>query len=295
MRIQYLNGGLANQVYQYLFFRFGQLSNPETAEEWFLDDSFFYVHKIHNGYELEKVFPNIKVNLLSKCFDDESWEMLIDNKKNGISIPQSLKNLGYDIKMIAETSNYNEAMHNPFDGPVYAAPAANGYFPDIVRLKDEFIYYHGYWINPQYMKAYAPTLIKELEFKDITDEKNAKVAADILKTDSCAVHIRRGDYVGLGWTSANSFYKESVLKILEENRDAVFFVFSDDINWCKENAKELGFDLPSRTEYVEGNIAGLNYIDMQLMTYAKYMIRGTSAFSYLAAMLNVRSEIIISD
>lgn len=295
MRIQYLNGGLANQVYQYLFFRFGQLSNPETADEWFLDDSFFFVQDIHNGYELEKVFPNIKVNLLSRYFDAESWEMLIDNKKNGISIPQSLKNLGYDIKMIAETSNYKQAMHNPFDGSVYAVPMANGYFPDIVKLKDEILYYHGYWINPEYTNAYADILYKELEFKDISDEKNARIALDILKTDSCAVHIRRGDYVGLGWTSSNTFYKESVIKVLEQNKDAVFFVFSDDVNWCRENAEELGLSLPCRVEYVEGNMAGLNYIDLQLMTYAKYMIRGNSAFSYLAVMLSGRFELVLGD
>ena len=97
--------------------------------------------------------------------------MLIENKRNGISIPQSLKNLGYDIKMISETTNYSEEMHNPFDGPVYATPGSNGYYPDIVKLKDEIIYYHGYWINPGYARAFANQIFNELEFADICDEK----------------------------------------------------------------------------------------------------------------------------
>lgn len=294
MRIQYLNGGLANQVFQYIFFRFGQLSNPESADEWFLDDSFFYIHNIHNGYELEKVFPNIKVNLLSKFFDKESWDMLIDNKRNGISIPQSLKNLGYDIKMITETSNYNEKMHNPFDGLVYKAPDVNGYFPEIVKLKDEIIYYHGYWINPMYAMAYSEQIFSELTFRDITDEKNAKIALDILKTDSCAVHIRRGDYVELGWSSPTEFYKKSIDSLFDKNKEIVLFVFSDDIEWCKQHSSDLGLDIPSRVEYVEGNVAGNNYIDLQLMTYAKYIIRGNSAFSYLARVLSERCCEMIS-
>ena len=39
MKLAFLNGGLANQVFQYLFFRCGQMHHPE--EEWILDDSFF--------------------------------------------------------------------------------------------------------------------------------------------------------------------------------------------------------------------------------------------------------------
>ena len=41
MRIQYFNGGLANQIFQYIFYRYGQLSTGHP-EEWFLDDSFFF-------------------------------------------------------------------------------------------------------------------------------------------------------------------------------------------------------------------------------------------------------------
>ena len=55
MRIQYFNGGLANQVFQYIFYRYGQLTTGHP-EEWFLDDSFFFFKHQHNGYELEKVF-----------------------------------------------------------------------------------------------------------------------------------------------------------------------------------------------------------------------------------------------
>ncbi|XME04278.1 hypothetical protein QYZ88_008915 [Lachnospiraceae bacterium C1.1] len=39
MKLVFLNGGLANQTFQYVFFRIGQLRHPD--EEWILDDSFF--------------------------------------------------------------------------------------------------------------------------------------------------------------------------------------------------------------------------------------------------------------
>ena len=62
MRIQLINGGLGNQVFQYIFMRFAERYSP--GEVWYLDDSAFFLGRQHNGYELEKVF-GIKANLLS--------------------------------------------------------------------------------------------------------------------------------------------------------------------------------------------------------------------------------------
>lgn len=55
MKIQYLNGGLANQVFQYIFVRYAELTYPDCGL-WIFDDSFFFTTHVHNGYELDKVF-----------------------------------------------------------------------------------------------------------------------------------------------------------------------------------------------------------------------------------------------
>ena len=68
MRIQFLNGGLANQVFQYIFARSYELSHP--GEIMYMDDSYFALNTVHNGYELEKVF-GIRPHMLSECFDQE--------------------------------------------------------------------------------------------------------------------------------------------------------------------------------------------------------------------------------
>ena len=64
------------------------------------------------------------------------------------------------------------------------------------------------------------------------------------------------------------------------------FVFSDDIVLCREHEHELGFGSFSEITYVEGNVQGKNYLDLQLMTKCQAMILSNSAFSYLAALLN---------
>lgn len=62
MRIVLFNGGLGNQLFQYIF---SKVIEKYSREECILDDSEFFVAKEHNGYELEKVF-GIKANLLSE-------------------------------------------------------------------------------------------------------------------------------------------------------------------------------------------------------------------------------------
>ncbi len=66
------------------------------------------------------------------------------------------------------------------------------------------------------------------------------------------------------------------------------YVFSDDIDWCKSNSEEMGFNAFRSVCYVDGNTGSKSYIDMQLMSQCKGVIASNSAFSYLAALLNTR-------
>jgi len=66
MKICLCNGGLGNQVFQYIFSRWIELASGEPC---FLDDSAFWGEQIeHNGFEIRKVFPNAKPRLLSGFF-----------------------------------------------------------------------------------------------------------------------------------------------------------------------------------------------------------------------------------
>lgn len=290
MKIQYLNGGLANQVFQYIFVRYAELSNPQ-AEPWYFDDSFFYVNQVHNGLELEKIF-GVKLNLLSRTFDAEVWEEFLENKKKGISVPQSFKNLGFDILMITEFENFQS--HNPFDGKIYRIPG-NQFLPDIVQVKDPYVYYHGYWQNPDWFNNYKDIIKKELSFPAITDEINLHYANQILSDDSVAIHIRRGDYVSLGWASEANYFKQKVEQVLCSYPNAPFFVFSDDINWCQQNRESLGLTLPSKVTFIEGNESGQNFRDLQLMSLCSIMILNRSAFGFLAMLLNNRLKCFYMD
>ena len=97
MKIQFLNGGLANQVFQYLFTRYYSLSH--NGDIMYLDDSYFALNTVHNGYELERVF-SLHPPMLSDCLDDDVWDFCLQNRLTGKSIPQIMNEIGipfYDI------------------------------------------------------------------------------------------------------------------------------------------------------------------------------------------------------
>lgn len=273
MKIVLCNGGLGNQTFQYIFSRFIELAGGEPC---FLDDSAFFIDRPeHNGYELGRVFPHSKPRLLSSAFDSDVWDYMV---KKG-NIVQQLKDAGEDITLVAETADYS------FDGNVVPVQA-NAFAPWIANCKGN-IYYHGYWINRDWLKSeFASTIEEELSFPEVKDSRNRSYLDKIEFTESVAIHVRRGDFLNCGWTVPVARYRELILAMRERVPGAHFFIFSDDVQWCRENREAMGL-LDTGVTYVEGNMGGNNYIDMQLMSNCKYTILATtSSFSYLAALLN---------
>lgn len=281
MRIQFLNGGLANQAFQYIFARSYELLHP--GQIMYLDDSYFALHTVHNGYELEKVF-GIRPHMLSECFDEEVWGFILQEREKGKSVPQILCDNGIGMYMIAEAGGTNNTF-NPFDGRTVVIPA-NACIPAIWDLQDD-VYYHGYWINKGWFSIFEEELRKEFCFPEVEDAGNKHYLEQIQNTDSVCLHVRRGDFVTVGWAQDPLHYRSHIATFMEENPGVWdLFVFSDDIPWCREHQDEIGMGMFGSVTFVEGNTRGRNYVDMQLMSCCKGMILSNSAFCYLAALLN---------
>lgn len=286
MRIILINGGLGNQLFQYLFYRFAQRYCPE--ETWYLDDSFFFMKDEYRPlYELERIW-GIKANLLSNYFDEDVWKEIIRlRKEEKTSLPTIFSNMGISLTMVAETSDCS------YQGKVLMTPA-NQFRPDILRISEEDVYYHGYWINRQWFAQYREENLAELAFPKLTDPQNLRYAEMIQSCLSVGIHIRRGDFVTLGWALPVEFYKQSCEKILDTYKDAHFFVFTDDVDWCRANAEALGLDLAPSTVYVTGNHHERSYIDMQLMSMCMGLIMSNSSFCYFAALMDQNLRFIIN-
>ena len=286
MKIMFLNGGLANQMFQYTFYRYGQLMNP--GEDWYMDDSFFFVNNVHNGYELNRVF-GLRPNLLSEYFDEDVWEYMIGLKKEGKSIPQILLENDVDIRMISEYDNWRQ--WNPFEGRL---DQLDGAFEEWMAGIEGDIYYNGYSITYNYFKKIESVIRSEFLFPEITDEKNREYLKEIEDTESCSMHIRRGDFVEMGFAADDEVYASFLDTMMIRNKNITLFLFSDDIPYCMEHKKEMGLDRPEKVVFVEGNGGEGAWKDMYLMSRCKNMIVGNSSSSYMASILNRTDGIIIS-
>lgn len=289
MRIQFLNGGLANQAFQYIFAKYYEMSHP--GDIMYMDDSYFAIDTVRNGYELEKVF-GIKAHMLSSCFDSEVWNFILQERLGGKSIPQILCENGINIYMVSEVGDAHNTF-NPFQGQVIHVPC-NEYIPEVLDYPDD-VYYHGYWINKKWFDKFQFSFQSEFRFPEVEDEKNLKYLAQIEEVPSVAIHIRRGDYVKLGWNMDIETYKRLIQQFQGMTSGKwELFVFSDDIEWCKRNQEQLGFRAFASVTFVEGNINGNNYLDLLLMSRCKAMIMSNSAFCYLAALLNTQKKFVLN-
>ena len=105
-----------------------------------------------------------------------------------------------------------------------------------------------------------------------------------------AVHVRRGDYVlpkyekQYGKTNLG-YYAQAAEYVSSKISNPHFFIFSDDIAWCKENLKFSAAG--ATTTYVDSRSAGpkASY-HLHLQTLCKHNIVANSSFSWWGAWLN---------
>lgn len=286
MKSMLFNGGLGNQAFQYIFARFVE---EFGGEQVLLDDSYFFINPAINGYELEKVFKNSTPRLLSKHLSPSLWSGIVERAKQGYSVPQQLLDSGINLFVVQEAGEIS------FNGNMVCVEP-NGYTPHIAKTQGS-VYYDGYWICRYWFDQIKKIMLHELEFPEITSSKNKEYARQINETCSVAVHIRRGDFIDYGWLLDTKHYRVSMEKFSGSIKEGVYFIFSDDLDWCREHTLELGLDLAGDSVvYVEGNADGVNnYVDMQLMSMCKHAIMSNSSFSYLSVILNQNKGMMVAN
>lgn len=288
MKIQLLANGLANQIRYYVFVRFAQRYHP--GEQWFFDDSFFFASRAHNGYELEQVF-GLKLNMLSNYFEADVWDKIVQKRAKGIILPQILLDMGIPVVMFEGRLNgYQE----PFSGEVVIPDYAHlGFHPEYIDLPYENIYYHADWSSKGWFSAYEEENMSELVFPPLPDDRNLEYERLINESFSVGIHVRRGAFLDdqIGGVIPNEMYLDACRNVLSSHPDAHFFIFSDELDWCRAHEEELGFDLPTHTTYIAGNSGEKCYVDMQLLSMCRGIIRNAeSSFSQVAGWLDRNLE-----
>lgn len=143
----------------------------------------------------------------------------------------------------------------------------------------------GYFQNENYFKVISEQLRSDFTFRLPLNGKNEGMRKAIERNISVSIHIRRGDYVN---ANSNlpvldiSYYKKAIEYIASHTSNPYFFIFSDGIDWVKENLDLTGFN----HHFIDWNKNEESYIDMQLMSLCKHNIIANSSFSWWGAWLN---------
>jgi len=262
MKIVRLIGGLGNQMFQYAFYR----SLDEMGHEVKLDLSGFDYYHRHNGYELDKVF-----NLSYEKATCEEIEHFVSATPGIIS---NIKKRFFNKNVYVEKDiSYKEEVFN-IDGEVY---------------------YEGYWQSEKYFQGISDLILKSYEFRAPLDGKNLDISKKIQTENSVGIHVRRGDYITNqdaarlhGGICDADYYMRAVKTIGEKVHNPIYYIFSDDKEWVKENLRT-----GNNQHYVDWNYGEDSYRDMQLMSMCKHNIIANSSFSWWGAWLNKNPEKIV--
>jgi len=154
----------------------------------------------------------------------------------------------------------------------------------------------GHWMTEKYFKEYDQTIRELFAFKKNVSDLSSKLSDEISRNpNTVSVHVRRGDYVATKENLATfgscdlEYYKKCFQYFQLELTDPIFYVFSDDIEWCRCHLLPLG----RRVHFVDHNHGAGSWEDMFLMSKCEHHIIANSTFSWWAAWLNNRTAKIV--
>jgi hypothetical protein len=272
MIVSNIIGGLGNQMFQHAA---GRALSLKHQVPLLLDTRSFKSYKLHQGFELSRIFQGE----ITIATDDYLKNML------GIYYYPIANKIDFPLK------KYFAKRHNIFIEPKF------NYWADFNRLPN-IAYLNGYWQSEKYFKDYEQCIRSDFSFKYELDVKNKQLLEKIQNNNTVSIHIRRGDYLSNSSASeihgvcSIEYYRSAVMEIKSHIEKPFFVIFSDDLEWVKNNIKYFEMDSFVFCEYNKGSES---YKDMQMMSLCQHHIIANSTFSWWGAWLNNNpSKIVIA-
>ena len=256
-------GGLGNQMFQYAA---GRNLSVKLQNEFKIDHSF-----LETDAKGEYTKRHYELNVFN-CIQTKS-----DNSELNT------------IKQLQKTEMLPKLYNKLFLNNTFTIfNEKNTLYNSAIENLNGNIYLNGFWQSEKYFLSIHETLLKEFSLKQ-TLSQEAEILKNKIISDqhSVSIHFRRGDYVHLA--SANTFHGTTELDYYHSAMDVIkakitnpsFYIFSDDMNWVKENFKI------EKATYIEEL---KSYEDLELMKTCEHNIIANSSFSWWGAWLNDNTE-----
>lgn len=262
MIIIQLKGGLGNQMFQYALYR----ELKKRGREVKIDDETGFIN------------DELRIPVLDRF----GIEYERASKEEVIEITDSRMDLWSRIrrKLTGRKTHRIDEVSGMYD-------------PKVMEVEDAYLV--GYWQSDKYFTS--PEVIDEL--KDTFGKRPQEIMKDSVSwtilqqiecSESVSIHVRRTDYltqehIHVHNLCSEKYYKNAISMIREKHPNAVFFIFTDDKEWCKDHFKGPNF---ITVELQEGEFTDV--ADMILMSRCKHHIMANSSFSWWSAWLNDAPE-----
>ncbi|MGI2883125.1 alpha-1,2-fucosyltransferase [Vibrio furnissii] len=256
MVIVKITGGLGNQLFQYAT---GKALAKKLSCELVLDLSFYPTQTLRK-YELDKF--NIEARIAT------TKEITLSGGGNDV-VSRLMRKFGLTSVIFPQYIKERESIK---------------YVEKIDQCKSG-AFLDGYWQNPRYFSQIKSELVQDFLPKAPLSAPALAWKTHIEQSSTpVSLHVRRGDYVDNAHTNSVhgtcglDYYRAAVNKVLETVENPTFYVFSDDIEWCKQNLGSLG-----QLVYIDDTQSAID--DLMLMSFCQHHIIANSTFSWWAAWL----------
>ena len=297
-------GGLGSQMFKYAFYL--QLSSKETC---YIDTMPFKMDHMWNGYELDRIFgieaPDLADYMEQKELD-EYLQKGLNYKNAGVRVMEKLQP-GKKIVSVFRGYLYPQRktpilyflslVYNKIKRGVYRHNDVKDVLPVICKT-DIFSFYYDEinHTSDRYIGgAEGRAALREIfKFPLFTDAQNQKIAKDMENCNSVAIHVRRSDHMyDNGNLFESGYFPKAIQYIKDTTTEPVFYIFSDEPQWCRENLNELGFVQDDDVRFVDWNRKEESFRDMQLMTHCKDNVLVISSFSWWGYYLSGREDKVV--
>ena len=207
-------------------------------------------------------------------------------------IKQCLLRLFFPKRYIPFTTRPYKLHHFNIDPPRFSSLKGRPYFqekfyhydPEVFK-QDRSTYFDGYWASYRYFDNYRNDLLKIFTLKKGLSDQAKKYRDSILNNphNTVSIHVRRGDYLHLQHFHSlctMEYYKRAI-EYMGKDRTNHFFIFSDDLEWIRDNFKFL-----KQFTVVSFHEAESDIYEMYLMSICQDHIIANSSFSWWGAWLN---------
>lgn len=163
--------------------------------------------------------------------------------------------------------------------------------PELLDQARQGVLYEGWFQSPKYFAGVEDQVRKAFTYRHELIPESRDLLARIESSNAVCLNVRRTDFLTTDVLNATdeAFFQRGVRHVREHVESPQVFVFSDDIEWCRENLK---FSVP--TEFVGHEHKGFKFGNyLRLMQSCKHFVIPNSSFAWWAAWLNTRPGKIV--